>query len=229
MSSSLWLGGVLLLGAAAVGMAGAEALSAPGQKPYASPVTVNYEALRSANGMPAASGSSVVLPLIFPDGSLAAPFASAPQRTEAEPEIVLIPPSTGAPAASAPVEPAAHVELASVAPVAAIAPKPETEVTPNVTVPFRTGAGDISPDGLAALDALASKLLANNERVQLRAYAGLPGDLASDSRRMSLKRALAVRAYLMGRGVDATRIDVQALGGATTGKSDRVDIVLASS
>jgi outer membrane protein OmpA-like peptidoglycan-associated protein len=41
---------------------------------------------------------------------------------------------------------------------------------------------------------------------------------------LSLTRALAVRAYLMDKGIADTRIDVRALGVAASGPPDRVDI-----
>ena len=75
-------------------------------------------------------------------------------------------------------------------------------------------AGDIS----GALEAGAS-------RVQLEAYGGAPGDKSSDARRLSLKRALAVRQLLIDNGVPSSRIDVRAMGGADDkGPNDRVDV-----
>ena len=59
------------------------------------------------------------------------------------------------------------------------------------------------------------------------AYGGAPGDKSSDARRISLKRALAVREALIVDGVPADRIDVRALGGVSaddSGATDRVDI-----
>jgi len=45
-------------------------------------------------------------------------------------------------------------------------------------------------------------------------------------RRLSLSRALAVRAFLIDQGVRSTRLDVRALGDKTgDGPADRVDIV----
>jgi outer membrane protein OmpA-like peptidoglycan-associated protein len=77
------------------------------------------------------------------------------------------------------------------------------------------------------LDALAQKLNADeNLRVQLLAYASGTDDEASQARRISLSRALAVRSYLIKQGVRSTRMDVRALGNnVKDSPQDRVDII----
>lgn len=80
------------------------------------------------------------------------------------------------------------------------------------------------------LDELVRGIGTNEEtRVQLLAYASAPGaDNASQARRLSLSRALAVRSYLIEKGVRSTRIDVRALGNKNEGgPADRVDVVVA--
>ena len=72
---------------------------------------------------------------------------------------------------------------------------------------------------------LNSALDAGAARVELEAYGGPKGDKSSDARRLSLRRALAVRQLLIDNGVPAERIDVKALGGADdSGTPDRVDV-----
>lgn len=67
-------------------------------------------------------------------------------------------------------------------------------------------------------------------RVQLHGYANGSGESASQARRMSLFRALAVRTYLMKKGVRSTRIDVRALGRKDDGQiADRVDVIIPKS
>jgi len=62
-------------------------------------------------------------------------------------------------------------------------------------------------------------------RIQIQAYGGNRGDKSSDARRLSLKRALAIRQVLIDDGVPAERIDVRAMGGADdSGPADRVDV-----
>ena len=61
--------------------------------------------------------------------------------------------------------------------------------------------------------------------MQLLAYAGEPNLTASKARRLSLSRALAVRSYLIKKGVRSTRIDVRALGNKTNlGAPNRVEL-----
>lgn len=65
-------------------------------------------------------------------------------------------------------------------------------------------------------------------RLQLLAYANGSSQSASQSRRLSLSRALAARSYLIGQGVPSTRIDVRALGNKTEGgPPNRIDIIVS--
>ena len=74
---------------------------------------------------------------------------------------------------------------------------------------------------------LTTALESGSSRVQLEAYGGAPGDKSSDARRLSLKRALAVRQLLIDNGVPSNRIDVRAMGGIDDkGPTDRVDVFL---
>ncbi len=75
----------------------------------------------------------------------------------------------------------------------------------------------------------AAKRLVHNEalRVTLIAYASVVGDQASTARRVSLSRALSVRAYLIDAGVNNMRINVQAEGDKNPGGDpDRVEVFL---
>ena len=66
-------------------------------------------------------------------------------------------------------------------------------------------------------------------RVELMAYGGNKGDKGSDARRLSLKRALAIRQSLIDAGVSSAKIDVHAQGGVDdTGPTDRVDVFIRS-
>jgi outer membrane protein OmpA-like peptidoglycan-associated protein len=68
-------------------------------------------------------------------------------------------------------------------------------------------------------------MVSSSSRIQLLAYGGNAGDKGSDARRLSLKRALAIRQVLIDSGVPAERIDVRAMGGADDGgPADRVDV-----
>lgn len=64
------------------------------------------------------------------------------------------------------------------------------------------------------------------QRLQIQAFASHNSNEESEARRISLARALAVRAYLLESGIDPSRMDVRALGSNTTSKTaDRVDLV----
>lgn len=86
------------------------------------------------------------------------------------------------------------------------------------------------PDGHKAnLVTLANALREKKDfRLQLLAYAGGQDLSTSKARRMSLSRALAVRSFLIRKGVRSTQIDLRALGNKTNEKPvNRVDLNLA--
>jgi outer membrane protein OmpA-like peptidoglycan-associated protein len=107
-------------------------------------------------------------------------------------------------------------------------------LTKSGAVLFDSGAADPSPTQVDGVKLLAGNLNAALEagaaRVQLEAYGGSPGDKSSDARRLSLKRALAVRQLLIDDGVPSSRIDVRAMGGVDDkGPVDRVDVFVRAS
>jgi outer membrane protein OmpA-like peptidoglycan-associated protein len=98
-------------------------------------------------------------------------------------------------------------------------------------IPFAAGASSPAAGDVTAIHTLAASLSAalssGSGRVQLDSYGGPRGDKSSDSRRLSLKRALVVRELLIEDGIPSEKIDVRALGGADDGgETDRVDIFL---
>lgn len=101
----------------------------------------------------------------------------------------------------------------------------------NIHIDFPAGVAEPSPQVASALQSLAPDLMnelqSGSERLLLQAFAGPPGDKSSNARRLSLKRALAVRQLLIDSGVPSDRIDVRAMGGANdSGKPDRVDVMV---
>lgn len=99
------------------------------------------------------------------------------------------------------------------------------------SVVFERNASDPRSSSMQSIgklaDSLGGALSDGTSRVQIFAYAGPKGDKSSDSRRLSLKRALIVRQLLIDGGVPSDRIDVRAMGGATdAGNPERVDIFL---
>jgi outer membrane protein OmpA-like peptidoglycan-associated protein len=161
-------------------------------------------------------------------------------------------PNTG----SAPYVPFSTVAATTPVPattVAAAAPPPVT-VTPNgpaatIAAPpvqmaaattvgdaasalkFKAGATDLGSGAQPVLDALASRLLANETlRIQIISHATGGADDAMEARRVSLARAVAVRAYLIEKGVRSLRIDVRALGNRVDNglAADQVDLLVVS-
>jgi outer membrane protein OmpA-like peptidoglycan-associated protein len=124
-------------------------------------------------------------------------------------------------------------------PAAPRAATPQTAAVPPSSVPstpggrtalsiaFAEGSVELPRTAEASLQSLAKQLAANEaQRLQLLAYASGTPDTASQARRLSLSRALAIRSYLIEHGVRSTRIDVRALGArAAEGAPDRVDMV----
>ena len=98
---------------------------------------------------------------------------------------------------------------------------------------FAPNASDPSVSALQSAKSLAGDLSAalaeSTARVQLLAFGGQHGDKSSDTRRLSLKRALIIRQILIDNGVPSERIDVRAMGGTDdNGPLDRVDVFLKS-
>lgn len=182
--------------------------------------------------------------------------AAPPPQPTAEPAPAPAPaaPVEQTAAASAPVPPPPTMPKPAAAPAPAAPPPAATTqapapATPSVETAARApdataDSGSTAPDGLVRvlfdggsaklpdtargdLQALASQLDADADlRVQLEAYAEGSSDTASQARRLSLSRALAVRSFLIDQGVRSTRMDVRALGNKPSdppGPADRVD------
>lgn len=175
--------------------------------------------------------------ILEPDAGPTTPPAPATTMPKtAEPPVkapgqvaAMTPPSVPPPAAAPTPEPATTPVPAHPKPAATEAPiaeAPRASGAPHVD--FAVGATDLSAAARAELDALAKQLNADqNGRVQLVAYATGAADEANQARRLSLSRALNVRAYLIDHGVRNTRMDVRALGNRPDGNkpADRVEIV----
>ncbi len=107
---------------------------------------------------------------------------------------------------------------------AALPPTPA--LAEQIRILFKDGSVELSGDAKRRLSAVATALMESpTVRIQLLAYAKTSSDGTSRARRLSLSRALAVRAYLIDKGVRSTRMDVRALGDKIgDGPADRVDI-----
>lgn len=159
------------------------------------------------------------------------PVPAPVREPEPEPEddpVVNIPipePEKEPPPAPVTAEPAEERESQIAALTPGDAPSEPGEM---MRVAFPPGDAKLPRTSEAALQTLAAKLQADESlRLQLKAYAGGDVESASQARRLSLSRALAVRSYFIDQGLRSTRIDVRALGNRTEdGPSERVDIIL---
>ena len=126
--------------------------------------------------------------------------------------------------------PAAKPAPSQTAKPAPSAPPSDTAgLTKRSVILFAKDASDPAEGALGAIKFLAADLNAAmtrpSSRVELQAFGGGKGDKGSDARRLSLRRALAIRQVLINDGVSADRIDVRAMGGAEdSGPADRVDV-----
>lgn len=89
---------------------------------------------------------------------------------------------------------------------------------------------DVDTNSLSQLDRLAHEIGMQPQRILLRAFGGVRGDDSHEAHLVALRRGLAIRRYLIERGVSSSLIDVTAVGGATDGGPlDRVDVVASNS
>lgn len=141
-------------------------------------------------------------------------------------------PSKPPKAASAAPSAAKPVRTASATPPpAVIAPSvaSATGMKRQSSILFAVGESSPAAGDVSAIHSLAASLnaalSAGASRIQLDAFGGPRGDKSSDSRRLSLKRALVVRELLIEDGVPSEKIDVRAMGGVDdSGVADRVDV-----
>ena len=127
--------------------------------------------------------------------------------------------------------PAASAPAPAPAQVAALNPDAVIESADQVTIKFASASSELPGGASPALDRLAEQLAASPDlRIVLKGYASNEGESASQSRRLSLFRALSVRTYLIKQGVRSTRMDVRALGNKVdSGDANRVDVILPQS
>lgn len=190
-----------------------EPLVAPKADIQPVPAPVPAAAPQPEPAMPAAQPQVDMKPAAEP----AAPAAETAPKVEEKPKAEEAKPEEKSSAAEAPATPVTRNNRKS----------PPVTQAADMTVSFATSIGNLSPEQEASLDGLAAKLkAAPGQRLQLRAFATDAGNDASNARRLSLSRGLAVRAYLIEKGVDPTAIDVRALGFNTEKPSDAVEVVL---
>ena len=189
--------------------------------PAPKPVAATPEKPQPVTPAPAAEAKPVEQKT---ESAAAIPAPAPGPEPVAAPEPATAPPAEAAPADITPPAPAPEAQLAALTPPAPVSELPDPEPA-ILRVIFDEQTAAIIGSARKDLDAIGETLRYDPRRIELKAYGGEPGDKASEARRISLKRGLAVRAYLIGLGIDSRRIDVRALGGVTdTGAPDRVDV-----
>lgn len=100
----------------------------------------------------------------------------------------------------------------------------------DLTLDFPGNSSDLTSQSQRKLDAVIAQLNDSSDgRLQVRGYASGDGSTAT-ARRIALSRVLAVRSYLMDKGIKPARVDVHARGALTDGDTraaDRVDLIFA--
>lgn len=156
---------------------------------------------------------------------------SAAGEAEQQQAAVSSTPATEAPVPSPGQEPPPEPQLAArPALTLPTTPLAATQDTPLLQLPFEAGSAELGSDAEARLTDVAEGMKANEkQRLEIAAYAGGDDLSTSSARRLSLLRALAVRAYLMQNGIDGTRMYVRALGDTTEDEpANRVDVRVVS-
>lgn len=191
---------------------------------------------------PALSDLPELVPVPQPDptASASAEVPAASPAPAADPAASPTPsPAQAEPTAAEPAQPAAQEPVAAPtqtasAPATAPTPPsrpaaPDTTGEAALTLPFDGSQVTLSDGAKASLDS-SMATFGDNGAIQVLAYASKDKDNPSKARRTSLSRALAVRTYLIEKGVASNRIDVRALGDQFgTGRADRVDVFHAGS
>jgi outer membrane protein OmpA-like peptidoglycan-associated protein len=195
--------------------------SAPALPPVAAVSEVAPAAVRPVSAT-ASTPSSQPTPLTAPPAPVAevAPPPAVP---------AIAPPPAAAAPAPAPTPAEAPQSIASLSSPPSPISLPASVGSP-ASIVFAADSSQLPSDAKPRLDAIIHSMTGNARlRAQIIAYAAGTPDSASQARRLSLSRALAVRAYMIEKGVASTRLDVRALGHQTDGGSpDRVDIAFAA-
>lgn len=159
------------------------------------------------------------------DSSLVDKTASPSNKKENAREIDLIAASASATLPFPPKTPIAR------RPETRAASAPESEISSGtISVAFKAGEVSLTGEATGTIDKNVVDALKTSPdaRIQIVAYAAATDGKESTARRTSLSRALSVRSYLISQGIDATRMDVRAMGIQADQKAeaDKVDMVL---
>lgn len=228
--------------------------STPQQKPARKPAVLSLAPLAKPQQKPdsiATSPTSNVAKVI--PAAVAAPVADLspvmndpadvipPPEVKKSAEMVIddlytLPPRDHAPAAQENIDLAALSIDAPIplpqdtAPPLLMPPPAPTAETVSGSIAFASADVTLDAQMHQEIDRVAN-MLGNNEssRLLIKGYASGTNANRATARRLSVSRALAVRAYLMDKGIKPSRVDVRGLGNESSNQSaslDRVDLVL---
>lgn len=109
-------------------------------------------------------------------------------------------------------------------------PQEPAQGDPNrLSLPFDLGVTALDGVATGEIEAHLIPLLNNNPgwKLQIQAFASPDKDGVGSARKASLARGMAVRSYLMNKGIEASRMEVRALGAASERlPKDRVDLIV---
>lgn len=200
--------------------AASESESAPASDAEALPATTGAEEPESSGDATEPS------PVAVADAERPVP-KPAPPKPAVTDEVPLATAETPLPPPT-PELPSSAEEPTSEQVIASLPEEPVSVANDALRIPFGEGGADIPGSALQPLQELAARMSREPTlRVQLFAFATGTQETASQARRLSLSRALAVRAVLIDAGVRSTRMDVRALGANTNeAPTDRVDVLV---
>ncbi len=98
-----------------------------------------------------------------------------------------------------------------------------------VSVPFSAGLTEVDAKITSEIESRLLPMLNDNPgwKLQIQAFASPVKDGVSSARKASLARAMSVRTYLLSKGIEATRMDIRALGAESDrDPMDRVDLIV---
>lgn len=197
-------------------------------QPPARPGSPHADAAGASSAEPwtrAAAALPVARPAVSPGGRFTAP---RPRRLALRPASVTTTAAGLRPVPGAAARALARLPLAPVAKPARHRDADEFARRVRLRLPYPVSATALSPSAQAELEALVHEVGGNDRlRLRLAAYANAGAGSAAGARRTSLTRALAVRSFLIERGIKAGRIDLRAFGNMTgSAEADRVDVVV---
>jgi outer membrane protein OmpA-like peptidoglycan-associated protein len=109
-----------------------------------------------------------------------------------------------------------------------ISPSTITNNANKATVTFNAGSVDLSPDIEKTIDGyISQKSGGDMSKISLTlvGYSSTNPPNPSVSRRVALQRVLAIRQYLISKGIASSKINVQALGDVEDHKGENVDFI----